>query len=713
MTTADEVLGFLQAQRSAMEEMLSELVMMETPSTDPDAQQEILTYLAQAFGELGYRTIIVPGRTSGGHLYASPRRRTRDRPTQLLLGHCDTVWPSGTLVRMPLERRGNQIHGPGIYDMKAGLVEMIFALKAMAGLELEPAVVPIAFINSDEEIGSRESTRYVRALARNADRALVLEPSLGVRGRIKTARKGVGRFTITVTGKAAHAGLDPGAGASAILELSHVIQKLFSLNDPDRGVSVNVGVIDGGVRANVVAPQSSAVVDVRVETKSDAESIEAAIHGLTTETPGVEVAIEGRIGRPPMEKTPANRQLWNVAVDLAKRIGLEIDEGTAGGGSDGNTTSQYTARLARTHRCDRVAGTLRVADFAADGVPAERSGAARGVTMNRYILSSVTRIADLSGRLETQALPKDAWATGDYVVGEVTDVRGRLQTVELPTGRMMEVMAGDLVVGAWGARAATLEIVGDWAAIEGTTFDALTPAGLFGRVTSISPFQRPMMQLEYRGHVIRGGRKLTMGDCIAAANAVACAAPVVLIVGTSMSAGKTLSARLIIHLLSQAGKTVVGAKLTGAARYRDVLSFEDAGATRVFDFVDVGLPSTVCDQAIYRHALDVLLARIAEAHPDVVVAEAGASPLEPYNGDTAIEMLGDRIRFMVLCAQDPYAVLGVQQAFQCVPDVVAGGAANTSAGAELVAKLTGLQAINLLDPTSHETLAGLLDAALV
>ena len=222
---------------------------------------------------------------------------------------------------------------------------MIFALEAIREFSPEPAVQPIVFINSDEEIGSRESTRYVRALARRVDRTLVLEPSLGISGLIKTARKGVGRFTVTVTGKAAHAGLDPTAGASAILELSHVIQKLFALNDPANGVSVNVGVIDGGVRANVVAPESSAVVDVRVETHADAERIEHAIHGLTAETPGVEVMIDGRIGRPPMERTPANRQLWNVAVDLGKRLGLELEEGTAGGGSDGNTTSQYAATL--------------------------------------------------------------------------------------------------------------------------------------------------------------------------------------------------------------------------------------------------------------------------------------------------------------------------------------------------------------------------------
>jgi glutamate carboxypeptidase len=229
--------------------------------------------------------------------------------------------------------------------MKAGLVEMVFALRAIASLGLEPEVAPLCFVNSDEEIGSRESTRYVRALAQRVDRCMVLEPSLGLDGKIKTARKGVGRFTVTVQGKAAHAGLDPGAGASAILELSHVIQKLFQLNDPEHGTTVNVGVIDGGIRPNMVAPESRAIIDVRVQTRADAERIESAIHGLEAETPGVTLVVEGHIGRPPMERTPQNRRFWRVAQRLAAELDFELEQGTAGGGSDGNTTSLYTATL--------------------------------------------------------------------------------------------------------------------------------------------------------------------------------------------------------------------------------------------------------------------------------------------------------------------------------------------------------------------------------
>ena len=164
-------------------------------------------------------------------------------------------------------------------------------------------------------------------------------------GKIKTARKGVGRFTVTITGKAAHAGLNPEAGASAILELSHVIQTLFALNDAQRGVTVNVGMIDGGLRANVIAPESSAIVDVRVLTQEDAARVEAMIKALEPQTPGVSLHIEGRIGRPPMERTAGNQRLWHSAQELARELDIELQQGTAGGGSDGNTASLYTPTL--------------------------------------------------------------------------------------------------------------------------------------------------------------------------------------------------------------------------------------------------------------------------------------------------------------------------------------------------------------------------------
>jgi hypothetical protein len=179
-----------------------------------------------------------------------------------------------------------------------------------------------------------------------------------------------------------------------------------------------------------------------------------------------------------------------------------------------------------------------------------------------------------------------------------------------------------------------------------------------------------------------------------------------------MSSGKTTTGRIIIHELKRAGLRVAGAKLTGAGRYRDILSFQDAGADSIVDFVDAGLPSTVVSEERFEKALQYMLARIAESTPDVVVAEAGASPLEPYNGAAAMQALGSNICCTVLCASDPYAALGVQTAFQITPDLVTGPAANTDAGIDLVTKLTGLKAMNLLKEASLPDLVALLEECL-
>lgn len=344
-TVAHQVLRWMQAHREEMVDFIKQLASIETPTDVPGAQQPLLDLLARTLVELRYRVRRIPGQQSGGHLFARPSGRDKSKPIQLLVGHCDTVWALGTIKEMPLKIEQGKLFGPGVYDMKTGLVQMIFAIRALQELQLAMPVIPVVFINSDEELGSRESSVYIQRLARLANRSLVLEPSLGPSGRLKTARKGVGRFTVTITGKAAHAGLNPEQGASAILELSHVIQRLFELNDAEKGISVNVGTIDGGLRANVIAPTSSATVDVRVLTQRDAMAVERAIKQIRPKTPGVSLRIEGRIGRPPLEKTLANRGFWRIASDFARELDLELEEGTAGGGSDGNTTSLYTATL--------------------------------------------------------------------------------------------------------------------------------------------------------------------------------------------------------------------------------------------------------------------------------------------------------------------------------------------------------------------------------
>lgn len=333
-----------------------------------------------------------------------------------------------------------------------------------------------------------------------------------------------------------------------------------------------------------------------------------------------------------------------------------------------------------------------------------------------YFFTSVTRNTDLWQRpFEVNPVDFDDWATGDYVAGRVVGKRNRLYMCETKTGRMTDMVRGDLVIGALGHRSATLEGVGSWRAVGADReLDALTGAGLLGKATSISPLLPELMRLEYLGHVSRDGSKLNMMDFVTQVPPRQLDVPLVLLIGTSMSAGKTSSGQVIIRALTYLGLRVVAGKLTGAARYRDILKFRDSGAIHVFDFVDAGLSSTVCPEPKYRKALELMLSKIAACEADVVVAEAGASPLEPYNGSVVVEHLKKQTCFTILCASDPYAALGVQAAFgdKLVADLVAGPAANTDAAIKLVQKLTDLPALNLLDRRSYPELIEMLKRAL-
>lgn len=324
---------------------LKRLVALETPTQEPKRTREGLTLLATEFHKNGYQCRMLSGSHSGGQLYARSLHTGTVRRTQLLLGHVDTVWPTGSLMNMPLVVENGCLKGPGVYDMKSGLCNMLFALRAIRALKLEPSLTPTVFINTDEETGSHESTGKICRLARLAQRAYVMEPSLGRTGMLKTARKGVGHYTITAHGVAAHAGLNPQGGASAILELSHVVQSLFALNDHGQGVSINVGRIDGGMGANIIAPTSSCEVDVRVPTTRQALEVDQAIHALESITPGVRLEIEGGLRRPPLEPTPDSLQLASTAQGFAAQLGFKIGTAMAGGGSDGNDASQFTPTL--------------------------------------------------------------------------------------------------------------------------------------------------------------------------------------------------------------------------------------------------------------------------------------------------------------------------------------------------------------------------------
>ncbi len=342
---AEEVKKHLQNKAPAMEEFLRQLVYRESPSHNKAAIEELMTYLQAELRALGYVSFRYPGKETGGFLYARPLQRERNKPLQVLVGHCDTVWALNTIEKMPVQEKNGKITGPGIYDMKAGLTQIIFALRTLKELSLSVPVTPIVLINADEEIGSRESTRAIARLARISNRAFILEPPLGLEGKIKTSRKGVGRFTIKVQGKAAHAGLDPEKGVSAIVELSHQVQKLYAMNDLKRGITVNVGMVTGGTSANVIAAESTAVVDVRIYNKEDADYITEQIYALKPEHEDVTLEVSGGIGRQPMEKNPRNENLWQRAKAGGELLDIELQEATAGGGSDGNTTSLYTATL--------------------------------------------------------------------------------------------------------------------------------------------------------------------------------------------------------------------------------------------------------------------------------------------------------------------------------------------------------------------------------
>jgi len=342
---AARIREYLESAHDDTVRFLKRLVIAESPSDDPASQAAVQRILAAELKRSRFSIRYLEGTTTGGHLLAVPRSRKKGAPIQLLIGHTDTVWPVGTLEAMPFELDDGQIRGPGVYDMKGGLTLLAFALRALRSLKLKPEVTPVILLNSDEEVGSYESQRHIDRLAKIADRVFVLEPSLGRVGRIKTARKGVGEFAIEVKGRAAHAGLEPGRGVSAILELSHLVQRLFELNKPKDGISVNVGTIDGGLTTNVVAPDGRITVEVRVITEQQGREIERAIRKLKPVTSGARLEVIGGVSKPPLLKTDRNRALWAVARDAGKELDLRLREGLAGGASDGNTTSVHAPTL--------------------------------------------------------------------------------------------------------------------------------------------------------------------------------------------------------------------------------------------------------------------------------------------------------------------------------------------------------------------------------
>lgn len=336
--------------------------------------------------------------------------------------------------------------------------------------------------------------------------------------------------------------------------------------------------------------------------------------------------------------------------------------------------------------------------------------------MNADIHTSVTRITDLSETsYELRTRRPEVWEMDEYVLARVTQRPDSDVWIEDHLGRRVELMEGETVVGALGTRRATRGYVGSFEDVaEDGRMHVMTGGGVLGRVVSTSPFSPSPIEVEYVGHVAVDDDVVRMGDHALDPVDAQLETPVVLVYGTSMSSGKTMSIRVITRVLVEQGYSVAACKLTGAGTYKDALSMAVAGAEPIYDFVDAGLPTTVVSDGTFRASIEPVLGHV-EAHDsdvDVLVAEVGASPLEPYSGETAIELIEDNVAFSVLCATDPYAVVGIESAFGRTADVVAGIATNTTAGIDLIEEFTDCTPLNLTQETSKEPLVRLLDAAL-
>lgn len=327
----------LERRTEDMALLLSQLVRVESGSDDPAGLNRMADLLLELFRDHGSveRHRIGPGGTS--HLVLSVPGGGRHRRHLAVLGHYDTVWPAGTLERMPVHVDGSgRLHGPGSFDMKGGLVQLYYALTELRAAGLPPRRPLQILFSCDEEVRSRTSRPLISAIAQDAAAALVLESPLPG-GGLKTARKGTAIYRVDVEGKAAHAGIEPDKGASAILEIAHQVQALHQLNDAELGTTVNVGVVSGGTRPNVVPAHAEAHVDVRMTTTAEADRVDQVINSLRPSIGGTRLTVTADLRRPPMEPTPASAELLAHARAVAAAIGMpELAGGATGGASDAN-----------------------------------------------------------------------------------------------------------------------------------------------------------------------------------------------------------------------------------------------------------------------------------------------------------------------------------------------------------------------------------------
>jgi len=335
-----ELLRFLRARQDEMLRLLGQFVRCESPSFHKDAVDRMSAIVAAEWRKRGAQVRVLPQLNRGSHIRAEIAPRGGRALGQLMvLGHMDTVHPLGTLARMPFRVSAGRAWGPGAFDMKSGIVLALFAADALRALKIVPRKRLVFFWNSDEEIGSESSRKAIEAEAGHSDAVFVVEPALGPDGRLKTARKGVGTAEIIVTGRSAHAGIEPERGVNAVHELALQIARLMKMNDPRRGITVQATVIGGGTVSNVVPDRARAEVDLRYSYLADSKTLERKLHSLRPILPGAKIEIRGGINRPPLERTPQSAKLFARAQSLMREMGISVAEASTGGGSDGNFTS--------------------------------------------------------------------------------------------------------------------------------------------------------------------------------------------------------------------------------------------------------------------------------------------------------------------------------------------------------------------------------------
>jgi glutamate carboxypeptidase len=335
----DPILSHARARQQEIIALIRRMVECESPSDDARAVDRFVDLLAAEVAPLG-AVKTFPGGRFGRHLlceFALPGKKKQGEI--LALGHSDTVWSMGTLAEMPFREAEGRLWGPGVLDMKGGIGFFIFAIQALRDLDIPVRRKVRLLVNSDEEVGSDSSRTLTQETARRAIAVLVLEPGTGLEGKLKTARKGVGVYTVTVRGVASHAGVDFSGGASAIVEMARQIDKIAGFVNLKRGITVNPGVITGGTRSNVIAAEASMKVDMRVALLKDAELLDRKFHALRPFDKRCKLTVTGGLNRPPMERSVGIVQLFRTAQQLGRELGVEIDESHTGGGSDGNFTA--------------------------------------------------------------------------------------------------------------------------------------------------------------------------------------------------------------------------------------------------------------------------------------------------------------------------------------------------------------------------------------